>query len=331
MSEKPTVVITGGLGFIGAQVSRTFADSGYDVIIIDTNTSRKWSLPEGATLFPHQYQATTTAGILEMFKPEAVVHLAASHVVPDSVNDPGKYYKNNVSGTQALLDMCVKAGVKNFIFSGSSSVYGEQDTKLPFFEHQTPNPMSPYAMTKHMTELMLEDYHKAYGLNYVSTRYFNAAGADPKAQNGYTQDPATHVMPIIIDKILNDETFTIFGDDYETADGTNVRDYCHIQDIADAKLKAVEYLNNGGASGIFNLGSGVGFSILDIIKSAEKVVGKKLNYEVGPRREGDPSYLCGDIGKAKELLDWEPAYTLDDMFEHSVLWADNKNKVIKNK
>lgn len=329
MSEKEAVVITGGGGFIGAQVSKTFANAGYDVIIIDSG-SRKWAT-KNYTVFPHDFSSSSTAGILEMFKPSTVVHLAASHVVPDSVNDPGKYYKNNVSGTQALLDMCVKSGVKNFIFSGSSSVYGEQEVKQPFLESQKPNPMSPYAMTKHMTELMLEDYHKAYGLNYVSTRYFNAAGADPEAQNGYTQEPATHVMPIIIDKILNDETFTVFGNDYDTADGTNVRDYCHIQDIADAKLKAVEYLNNGGESGIFNLGSGVGFSILDIIKSAERVVGKELKYEFGERRDGDPSYLCGDIEKAKELLGWEPQYSLDDMFEHSVLWANNKSKAIKNK
>ena len=224
MSEKPTVVITGGLGFIGAQVSKTFASNGYDVIIVDSSTSRKWTLPEGATLFPHDFQATTTAGILEMFKPKAVIHLAASHVVPDSIIDPGKYYKNNVSGTQALLDMCVKAGVENFIFSGSSSVYGERDSKEPFSESLTPMPMSPYAMSKHMTELMLEDYSKAYGLNYISTRYFNAAGADPDGTNGYTQEPATHVMPIIIDKITNDEVFNICGDDYDTKDGT----YCYI-------------------------------------------------------------------------------------------------------
>ena len=142
MSEKEAVVITGGGGFIGAQVSKTFANAGYDVIIIDSG-SRKWAT-KNYTVFPHDFSSSSTAGILEMFKPSTVVHLAASHVVPDSVNDPGKYYKNNVSGTQALLDMCVKSGVKNFIFSGSSSVYGEQDTKLPFFEHQTPNPMSPY-------------------------------------------------------------------------------------------------------------------------------------------------------------------------------------------
>jgi len=331
MSEKPTVVITGGLGFIGAQVSKTFANNGYDVIVIDSNTSRKWALPEGATLFPHDFQATTTAGILEMMKPQAVIHLAASHVVPDSIIDPGKYYKNNVSGTQTLLDMCVKAGVKNFIFSGSSSVYGERESREPFAETLTPMPMSPYAMSKHMTELMLEDYSKAYGLNYISTRYFNAAGADPEGKNGYTQEPATHVMPIIIDKITNDEVFNICGDDYDTKDGTCIRDYCHIQDIANAKLKAVEHLSNDGESGIVNLGSGTGFSIHDLIISAQNVVGKSLKYEVGPRRAGDPSYLCGDISKAKTLLDWEPTYSLDDMFAHSKFWVDNKNKVIKNK
>ncbi len=329
MSDKETVVITGGGGFIGAQVSKTFADAGYDVIVIDRGT-RKWAT-KNYTVFSHDFFSSSTADILEVFKPSTFVHLAASHVVPDSVIDPGKYYKNNVSGTQTLLDMCVKAGVKNFIFSGTGMVYGERECREPFTEDLTPMPMSPYAMSKYMTELMLEDYKKAYGLNYVSTRYFNAAGADPEGQNGYTQEPATHVMPIILDKILNNEEFTIFGDDYQTPDGTSVRDYCHIQDIADAKLKAVNYLNNGGKSGIFNLGSGGGFSIMDIIKSAEKVVGKELKYKVGERREGDPSFLCGDISKAKELLGWSPQYSLDDMFEHSILWANNKLKAIKDK
>lgn len=330
MSNKETVVITGGAGFIGAQVSKTFADAGYDVIVVDTNTTRKWAIKD-YTSFPHDFSHTTTAGVIKMFKPSTVVHLAASHVVPDSVVNPGKYYKNNVSGTQALLDMCVEHDVSNIIFSGSSSVYGERETRDPFTEDLTPMPMSPYAMTKHMTELMLEDYHKAYGLNYISTRYFNAAGADPNGLNGYTQEPATHVMPIIIDKILNNGTFTVFGNDYDTPDGTCVRDYCHIQDIADAKLSAVDYLNNGGKSGIINLGSGIGFSILDLIASAEKVVGKKLNIEYGNRRDGDPSYLCGNINKAKELLNWQPKYSLDEMFEHSRIWLENKSKVIKNK
>jgi len=329
MSDKETVVITGGSGFIGTQVSKTFAKAGYDVIVID-NGNRKWASKD-FTSFPHDFAKQSTAGILEMFKPKTVVHLAASHVVPDSIDNPGKYYKNNVSGTQALLDMCVQHNVQNFIFSGSSSVYGERDTLEPFKEDLTPSPMSPYAMSKYMTELMLEDYNKAYGLNYVSTRYFNAAGADPEATNGYTQEPASHVMPILIDCAMNDKIFNICGNDYNTSDGTCIRDYCHIQDIADAKLKAVDYLNNGGESGIFNLGSGVGFSIHDLISSVERVTGKQLEYVVGPRRAGDPSYLCADTTKANELLHWQPQYSLDQMFEHSKLWLDNKSKAIKNK
>lgn len=329
MSDKETVVITGGSGFIGAQVSKTFDQAGYDVIVID-NGSRKWAAKD-YTMFPHDFATQSTAGIIEMFKPNTVVHLAASHVVPDSIDNPGKYYKNNVSGTQALLDMCVQHNVKNFIFSGSSSVYGERDTQEPFTEDLTPNPMSPYATSKYMTELMLEDYHKAYGINYVSTRYFNAAGADPDARNGYTQEPASHVMPILIDCAMNGNTFTVCGDDYDTKDGTCIRDYCHIQDIADAKLKAVEYLNSGGTSGIFNLGSSTGFSIFDLISSVENVTGKKVNYEVGPRRAGDPSYLCANTDKAKELLNWQPKFSLDQMFEHSQLWLENKSKAIKNK
>ena len=329
MSDKETVVITGGSGFIGTQVSKTFAKADYDVIVID-NGGRKWASKD-FTSFPHDFATQSTAGILEMFKPKTVVHLAASHVVPDSIDNPGKYYKNNVSGTQALLDMCVQHNVQNFIFSGSSSVYGERNTQEPFKEDLAPNPMSPYAMSKYMTELMLEDYNKAYGLNYVSTRYFNAAGADPLATNGYTQEPASHVMPILIDCAMNGKIFNICGSDYDTKDGTCIRDYCHIQDIADAKLKAVEYLNNGGKSGIFNLGSGVGFSIHDLISSVERVTGKQLEYVVGPRRAGDPSYLCADTTKANELLNWQPQFSLDEMFEHSKNWLDNKSKAIKNK
>lgn len=328
MSPKERVIITGGGGFIGAQVSKTFAAAGYDVVVIDRG-ARKWATKK-YTAFSHDFFSSSTADVLEKFKPNTFIHLAASHVIQDSVIDPGKYYKNNVSGTQTILDMCIKAGVKNFIFSSSSSVYGERESRELFKEDMTPMPITPYAKSKHMTELMLEDYNKAYGLNYVSIRNFNAAGADPEGQNGYTQEPAKHVIPIIIDKILKNKDFIIFGNDYQTPDGTTLRDYCHIQDIADAKLKAVNYLNNGGKSGIFNISSGIGFSIMDIIKSVEKVIGKELKYKIGERREGDSPFLCGDISKAKEFLGWSPKYNLDDMVKHSVLWENNKLNAVKN-
>ena len=328
--SSKAVLVTGGAGYVGSHTCKMLAKNGYVPVTVDRHHR------EGLVSFGPSYvmslpqEVNRLDEIITRYNITSCIHFAGSTSVPESVADPSLYYKNNLIVTISLLDKLIECGVKTFIYSSSAATYGDPGFRK-CRETDVCNPINSYGATKLMMEQVCRDYKTAYGLSSVGLRYFNAAGADPEGLNGYTQEPATHVMPIIIDKITKDEVFTICGDDYDTKDGTCIRDYCHIQDIADAKLKAVEHLSNGGASGIVNLGSGTGFSIHDLINSAQNVVGKQLKYEVGPRRAGDPSYLCGDVTKAKNLIDWKPTYSLDDMFEHSKFWVDNKNKVIKNK
>ena len=318
------VLITGGSGYVGAQICRVLKKYGYEPIIIDFDKKRNWAVKD-FTYFNYDFASQEALQLISKYKPRTVLHLAAYHLVSESVSDPDKYYLNNVSKTRILLESCVKNKVKNFIFSGTGSVYGDCKTKKPLKENLAPKPSNPYADSKYTVERMLADYHHSFGLNYVSTRYFNAAGANPEGLNGYTQDPASHVVPILMEKIINDQIFTINGNDYETADGTCIRDYCHINDIAEGKIAAIKFLENGGKSGVINLGSGKGYSVMELINSVQEITGKKLKIDVGSRRLGDVSYLCADISKAKELLGWEPKLSLLDIFKDSHEWIKNKS------
>jgi UDP-glucose 4-epimerase len=323
------ILVTGGSGYLGAQICRVLYNSGYEPIIIDHDSKRNWTIKD-FTFFNFDFVSADALKIISKFKPDTVLHLAAFHLVEESVLYPSKYYLNNVIKTKILLDECIKHGVKNFIFSGTGGVYGERETKVPFHESLIPKPSNPYTNSKYMTENMLADYSEAYDINYISTRYFNAAGANPEGYNGYTQEPPSHIVPILMRKILSQEKFIINGNDYNTSDGTCIRDYCHIHDIAEGKLAAIKFLENGGESGIINLGSGKGYSIMELIHSAQEITGRELEIGIGPRRPGDVAYLCADISKAEKLLNWKPKLSITDIFKHSQKWIENKSSIIKN-
>lgn len=321
---QKTVLVTGGSGFIGNLTCRLLVQAGHNVINLDR---RKCEIPN-VTQYPFDIDNHQIKGLLQLIKPETIIHLAASHQVPMSVIDPAGYYANNVSNTINLLNGAVAAGVKNFIFSSSSSVYGDAGIDGPTKETHNVNPMSPYARSKAIIESILCDYEHAYfDMKFVSLRYFNAAGADPAGQCGYTQDPPEHLIPILVQRALADETIAIFGTDYPTKDGTAERDYVHVYDIANAHVSAMNYLNGGNNSAIFNLGAGKTYSVKEVISAIEKETGKTVNVSLEDARPGDPAKTWADISKAKELLGWEPKYNLQHIIQHAVEWHKKSRKV----
>ena len=310
------VLITGGGGFVGTQVSWELAEAGHDITIVDRNPPVHY--------FPGTYRVSD---YLDFFnntdsKFDTVIHLAAEHKVEQSVLEPEKYYTNNVIKMKAMLDLMVARKIKNIVFSSSGNTYGRQGQKGLLKEDGLYfDPENPYASTKVAGELLIKDYSTAYGLKYVTFRYFNAAGADPEGRFGYVQEPATHVIPILCKKIKSGETFEVFGTDYPTKDGTCVRDYVHVADLAKAHRLAFNLLDNGKANNTFNIGcGGGGVSVMDLVKYSGEVVGREPVIQSKPRRAGDPAILTADITKAKELLGWVPQYTIKDIVQHAWNW-----------
>jgi UDP-glucose 4-epimerase len=313
---KNRILITGGGGFIGTQVAWELAELGHDITIVDREPPKH--------NFPGLYKVSD---YLDFFiqnetRFDTVVHLAAEHLVEQSVTEPEKYYTNNVVKMKAMLDIMVAKGMKNIIFSSSGNTYGRQGENGPLKEDVLfYDPQNPYASSKVAGELMIKDYARAYGLKYVTFRYFNAAGADPARRFGYVQRPATHVIPIICNKILNSEVFKIYGNDYPTKDGTCVRDYVHVKDLATAHARAVDFLNNGKGNEIFNVGGGNnGVSVKELVRYASEVVGREPIFEYAGRREGDPAMLVADISKAQYMLGWKPEYTIRHTILHAWNW-----------
>lgn len=314
-AEAKTVLVTGGSGYIGGMVCRLLVAAGHNVINVDRV---KKEIP-GVTQYPFDLNNHQMKGVINLTKPDSIMHFAADHEVGRSVTDPGVFYGNNVANTINLINNAVEAGVKKFIFSSSSSVYGDiQD--FPTTEDTPTNPVSAYGLTKKMVEDMLPDYDRAYGMKFVNLRYFNAAGADPQITHGYTQKPASHLVPIIARAIINEETVQVFGGDYDTADGSAERDYTHVFDIATAHLAALNYLDDKGTSNTFNLGQSSPNSVMQVIEAFERVTGEKVNWELVDRRAGDPPKTYADITKAREELGWRPIYGLDEIIEHSFAW-----------
>tara|TARA_B100000073_G_C23693989_1_gene557597 strand:- start:218 stop:1174 length:957 start_codon:yes stop_codon:yes gene_type:complete len=316
-NEEKTILVTGGSGFIGSVTCKLLVDSGYNVINIDRVKRQQ----EGVTQYPFDIDNHQLKGVIELTKPDAVIHLAADHSVPLSIQDPASTYANNVANSISLLNHSINAGVKHFIFSSSSSVYGDSETILNA-ESDIPNPKTPYGRSKLILENVLKDYADAYEFNFASLRYFNAAGSYEGL--GYTLNPKQHLVPILVDAILNDEVFTINGDDYETPDGTCIRDYTHVFDVASAHVSALNYLMDGGDSNIFNIGGGSGSSIKQVIAEVEKQLGKEVNVEVGPKREGDAERTDANIVKAFEMLGWEPQNTLEEIVADEIAYQSKK-------
>lgn len=328
MDEEKTVLVTGGSGFIGASTCLRLVEEGYNVVNIDRV---KRELP-GVTQYPFELDNHQVRGLIKLLQPDAIIHLAASHTVEGSVTDPGTYYWNNVANTISLLNHAVEAGVKKFVFSSSSSVYGD-NTKSAHVgaeeDHTIKVPVSPYAKSKSIVEDILWDYATAHNLQSVSLRYFNAAGSDTKNNIGYVtakDELPTHLIPVLCKTVNEKETFTVFGDTYGTKDGTTSRDYTHVMDIVDGHVKALDYLNTGGNTDIFNIGASSTHTILEVIQRFQSVTGEKVNYVIGDNRPGDVAITFANNTKAKEILAWKPKRDIDTIIDDAWAWETRKKK-----
>lgn|SRR5208283_488694 len=302
------VLVTGGAGYIGSHVVKALGELGYDVLSYDNlSTGNRWAVLYGDLVVADLSDEAALRRVLESFKPDAVMHFAASVVVPESVTDPLKYYKNNTANTLKLLDLLSETGINKFIFSSTAAVYGMPDVK-PIGEDVPLQPINPYGSSKMMIELMLRDLSSAKDdFSYVSLRYFNVAGADRAGRVGQAYSEATHLITRAL-KTAKGELLKlqIYGTDYPTPDGTCIRDYIHVDDLADAHILSLEYLMDVGQSEVFNCGYGHGYSVREVINVAKKVTGIDFAVEVAGRRPGDPAILIADSSKIKQRLSWKP-------------------------
>ncbi|TFJ71983.1 UDP-glucose 4-epimerase GalE [Carnobacterium maltaromaticum] len=306
-----TVLVLGGAGYIGSHAVDQLITKGYDVAVVDNlKTGHKESLPDKARFY--QGDIRNKAFMEDVFTKEnieGVIHFAASSLVGESMEIPLDYLNNNVYGTQVVLEVMEKYNVKSIIFSSSAATYGEPKV-IPIEETAATNPESTYGETKLMMEKMLKWCDKAYGMRFVALRYFNVAGAKLDGTIGEDHNPESHLLPIILQTALGQRVkFTIYGEDYETPDGTCIRDYVHVVDLIDAHILALEYLQAGNSSNTFNLGSSTGFSVKQMLEAAREVTGKEIPATVVSRRAGDPSTLIAASDKAREVLGWKPQYT----------------------
>ncbi|MFZ4591294.1 MAG: UDP-glucose 4-epimerase GalE [Ignavibacteria bacterium] len=322
----PMILVTGGAGYIGSHTVKKLIENGNDVLIVD-NLSRGFKEaihPKAKFENADLLDVECLRGVFSKYKIESVIHFAAFAYVGESVENPELYYNNNVVGSFNLIKMVKDFGVKKFVFSSTCSTYGNPE-RIPISESETTKPINPYAKTKLMIENILEDFDTTYGLKYVALRYFNAAGCSEDGDIGESHNPEPHLIPLVLKTILGErDELKVFGNDYDTPDGTCIRDYIHVYDLADAHIKALEYLNKGNSSNVINLGTGDGNSVLDIIKIAEKLTDKKVNYSVCPRRAGDPAVLVADNKKAREILGWIPKYDLTKIIETAWKWQSNR-------
>ena len=329
-SVDRVVLVTGGAGYIGAHAVKALEERGFQVIILDNlvyghrepiETHLKAKLVVGEI-----GDRALLSQIFTTYKVDAVMHFAAFAYVGESVTDPAKYYQNNVVGTLALLDAMREHGVTNFIFSSTCATYGNPQ-QIPIDENHPQQPINPYGAGKLAIERVLKDYDPAYGLKSVIFRYFNAAGADPDAHFGEDHNPETHLIPLVLQAAAGKRSsVSIFGSDYETPDGTCIRDYIHVTDLAQAHVLGLEYLLEHQASQIFNLGNGSGFSVKEVIDTAARVTGRDVPVEVCPRRVGDPTILIGSSTKARQMLGWAPKYAdLTTIVKHAWIWHQQRH------
>lgn len=318
-------MVTGGAGYIGSHFVKCLISNNHKVCVVD-NLSRghRESVPSYAEFVETDLlNADALNQVINAFQPDAVVHFAAFAYVGESVEKPELYYLNNVVGSYNLVRACVENSVKKFVFSSTCSIYGNP-VKVLISEEQDSNPINPYANTKLIIETLLNDFEKAHGIKSVCLRYFNAAGADPSGEIGESHNPEPHLIPLVIftaqkkrDKIL------VFGNDYETTDGTCIRDYTHVNDLADAHLSALNYLVDGGDSTIINLGTGNGNSVLDIIEKTKVISGNDITIDIVGRRAGDPAILVADNKKANSILGWKPKYGIEEIIKTAWAWHQN--------
>ena len=321
-TDEKFIIVTGGAGYIGSHVCKGLALAGYTPVSYDNlEHGHAWAVQWGPLETGNILDAAALDQLFHKYRPRAVMHFAAYAYVGESVNNPGKYYRNNVVGTHTLLERMLHHGIADFIFSSSCAVYGIPD-QIPIPEGHTRNPINPYGRTKYIVELMLDDYFRTNDLRYVSLRYFNAAGADPDSEIGETHEPETHLIPLVLRNAAGlSPHIEIYGEDYETPDGTCIRDYIHVTDLADAHIRALEYLLQGGKSRSFNLGTETGFSVREIVDHSAKVTGKKISVKTGVRRPGDPPCLVADASSIRSELGWTARYSrIEDILTTAWEW-----------
>ncbi len=301
------VLVTGGAGYVGSHAAKALAAAGHEPVVYDSLVhGHDWAVRWGPLEVGDILDSDRLAAVMAQYRPEAVMHFSALSLVAESVADPARYYRNNVAGTLSLLDAMRAAGIDRIVFSSTCAVYGEPEA-VPITEDEKLDPINPYGATKLMIERALADYGRAYGLDHVSLRYFNAAGASAQGEIGEAHDPETHLIPLVLDAAAGSRpSITVFGQDYATPDGTCIRDYIHVDDLASAHVAALERL--GGLEPAYNLGTGVGVSVAEIIAAAGRVTGREIPVVQGERRPGDPDTLLADPARARRDLAWTPAY-----------------------
>jgi UDP-glucose 4-epimerase len=328
---KPTILVTGGAGYIGSHAVLALQQAGYTVLVLDNLVYGHRDLVEQVLQAELIVGDTSDRALLDqVFATHdiaAVMHFAAYAYVGESVTDPAKYYQNNVVGTLTLLEAMLAASVNKFVFSSTCATYGVPKT-VPIPEEHPQQPINPYGASKLMVERILADFDTAYGLKSVCFRYFNAAGADPEGRLGEDHNPENHILPLVLMTALGKrESVSIFGTDYPTPDGTCIRDYIHVSDLATAHLLGLEYLLQGGQSEVFNLGNGSGFSVRQVIEVAQQITGKSIPAVEHDRRPGDPPSLIGSGDKARSRLGWQPQYSsLHDILTHAWQWHQKRHQ-----
>ena len=327
---KPTILVTGGAGYIGSHAVLALKKAGYGVVVLDNLSYGHPEIVKEVLQVELIVGDTSDRSLLtDLFATHniaAVMHFAAYIAVGESVKEPAKYYHNNVVGTLTLLEAMIAAQIKYFVFSSTCAIYGLPQ-EIPMTEAHPLNPLSPYAASKYMVEQILTDFDTAYGLKSVAFRYFNASGADPSGRLGEDHNPETHLIPLALLTALGKrEKLYIYGTDYDTSDGTAIRDYIHVGDLATAHVLGLEYLLAGGASEVFNLGNGNGFSVREVIETARRVTGREIPALESDRRAGDAPILVGSSSKASRVLGWQPQHPdLSTIIDHAWKWHQQRH------
>ena len=322
MSSNSTVLVTGGAGFVGSHACKALSRHGFTPVVYDNlshghEDAVRWGPLERGDLLDR----TRLGEVIAAHNPAAIMHFAAFIAVGESVTDPGKYYRNNVAGSLSLMEATRDHGIKAFVFSSTAAVYGLPEV-VPIPEGAPKLPINPYGHSKWMVECMLRDFGEAHGLKSMALRYFNAAGADPDGETGERHDPETHLIPLALDAAAGiGKPLTVFGEDYDTPDGTCIRDYIHVADLAEAHVAALQALLDGAGSNAYNLGTGNGFTVRQVIDTVEKVTGRAVPHSIGPRRAGDPASLVADPSAANRDLGWRPLMSdLDSIVATAWAW-----------